>query len=129
MTDVVAIALITGGLGVAGGAMTALVSLRTGAQQRRAERDRLRDEHREADRRVRRDAYALLLIAIEQLDMLTSAYTPPPTLDAFHEFLAHFRAAGVAVRLVDSPAVRDARSAFGAVLDPSSAVRRRTMRL
>jgi hypothetical protein len=117
MSDVVAIALITGGLGLAASGITAFVSIKTGAQQRRAERDRLHDEHREADRRTRRDAYARLLTAIEQLDMLVSAYTPPPTLDGFREFLADFRAAGVAVRLVESPAVHDARAAFGQVLD------------
>jgi hypothetical protein len=82
----------------------------------RADAARLAAEHREADRRVRRDAYARLLSALEQLDMLTSAYTEAPTREDFDAWLREFRSAGVGVRLVESDEVRAARSRVGEVL-------------
>lgn len=117
MSDVVAAALIAASIGVIGNGLTPFVALTATARQSRADADRLRDEHREADRRVRRDAYARLLVALERLDLLTSAYTPPPTVVAYEEWLQEFRAAGVGVRLVESQAVGEARRAVARVLD------------
>lgn len=55
MSEVVWVAVITGGLGLTGTITTGVVALKTSAQQRDADAARLRDRHREDDRRVRRD--------------------------------------------------------------------------
>jgi predicted NAD/FAD-binding protein len=131
MSDVIWAALVA----VVGSGITGLIAYKaasrqadvaiTTAEQRAtvelakvtADNDRLRREHLEADRQVRRDAYQRLLVAIEQFDVLTSAYTPAPDRAALDAWLATFRAAGVSVRLVESESVREARRAVDAVMD------------
>ena len=117
MSDVVAAALIAAGVGVIGYVATVVVALITTGRQTKADADRLRDEHREADRRVRRDAYARMLVAIEALDLLTSRYTDPPTRETFDAWLRDFRAATIDVRLVESPKVVTARRDMGDLID------------
>ncbi len=117
MSDVVAAALIAAGVGVIGNAVTFAVAITTTARQTKADADRLRAEHREDDRRLRRDAYARLLNALERLDAMNSAYIPAPTLDALEAWLMEFRAASVGVQLVASPEVAEARKAIADVLD------------
>lgn len=117
VSDVVAAALIAASVGVIGNALTAFVALTTTARHTRADAARLRDEHREADRRVRRDAYQRLLVTLESLDLLSSHYTAAPTREDFERWLRDSRAAGVGVQLVESSEVRAARKRVGELLD------------
>jgi hypothetical protein len=87
----------------------AAVAIQAEQARHDSEMARLGREHLQADRQVRRDAYANWLTAIERFDTFTSDYTPPPTREALAEWLATFRRTMVHVRLVESPAVKAAR--------------------
>lgn len=108
------------GIAVAGSAITGVIALAgtrfAAIESTRREAQSLRAEHREADRQVRREAYAGFLANIEELDTLTSVLTPDPTLDSWTGWLWRHRTAGVALRLVESPEVREARQGWARVL-------------
>jgi hypothetical protein len=140
MSDTVAAALIAGGVAAVSNVITLLVARRSAGTTERvangqaavtieaertrhgSEMARLERGHLEADRQVRRDAYARLLVTIEKFDTLTSDYTPPPTHAALADWLQDFRAAQVQVQLVESAAVTDARRAFAAAFNELTAI-------
>lgn len=135
MSDVVWAALIAVGGSLATGSVTAFFAYKGASRQAdvaiaaskaqsatelakvAAENDRLRRGHLESDRLLRRDAYRKLILSIEQLDVLTSGLTPPVDRDSLSKWLLESRAAGAEVRLVESEAVRDARRAYGDVIN------------
>src|SRR3954467_7312192 len=79
MSDVIWAAIIA----VAGSGITGTIAFKgaiaSAKESTKRELARLRDEHREADRRVRRDAYVAVLNSGEELDLVTSRFTPEPT--------------------------------------------------
>lgn len=69
-----------------------------------------------SDRRVRREAYTSYLGCVERLDAMVSMYARPAERNHWESWLLEFRAAQVAVRLVESQSVLKARQRFGKLL-------------
>lgn len=116
MEEVIAVALIAGGVSVCGNVATVVVSLRQSA----GELGRLKVGHEEENRRARRDAYARYLSSLEYLDAALSGHTEPLTEEDFTGWLNEFRRALVDVQLVESDDVSAARKAVGKSLDSAS---------
>ena len=83
MSDVVAVAAITGSAAVLTSAITAAVTWRvsrnsSGVELRKveAESERLREEHREAARRTRQNTYCDFIAAYNEFDNLSLLVTP-----------------------------------------------------
>src|SRR4051794_27846210 len=117
MSDVVAAAVIAALLGIAGNGVTAFVTLRVTARQTRADADRLFAEHAEADRRGRREAYAQMLNVLERLDLMFSTYAIESSTEDLDAWLREFRAAAVAVSLVESEVISTRRAELARLLD------------
>jgi hypothetical protein len=121
MSDVIWAAIIA----VAGSGITGTIAFKgaiaSAKESTKRELARLRDEHREADRRVRRDAYVAVLNSWEELDLLTSRFTPEPTRDDFDGWLRGFRASGVGAQVVESEDVKAARKRMGKLVDKLAA--------
>jgi hypothetical protein len=117
MSDILWAAIIAVAGSSITGAIAYFASIRTASEQTRRERARLRDEHRESDRRARRDVYVQYLACVERLDATISMYARPVEREQWETWLYDFRAAQVAVRVVESPAVRDARRELGGMLE------------
>ena len=79
MSDVIWAGAIAGGVGLAGNVVTYLVSKgqrRVELAKVNAEYDRLRQEHREAERSNRQGTYHRTLAVLDRLDMFATGYNP-----------------------------------------------------
>ena len=108
MTDVVAAALIAGGVAVAGNVATVFVALRSAATSIRqtetqadvelakvsAENERLREEHREAERQHRQGTYHRLISALDWLQAAMTRVMPIAEEDFANWWLAYQDLAG-----------------------------------
>lgn len=119
MKDTVAIAMITGGVGIFSNAMLWLAGRRTaGVELRRiaAEAERLRRQHEEVDRHYRRDVYHEMLFSVQKLNLLAGGYSDS-TRDAYDKWLSDFYDVYAKVDLAAPREVRDAMAALDARLE------------
>src|SRR5215217_5440681 len=80
-----------------------------------ADRERLLLEHDEVDRRVRRDAYLALLVALGRLDMYGTGF--PVSEDTFESTVGEVNRTLAAARLAAPATVRDAIDELGVMLN------------
>ena len=121
MSDVVWAAAIAGAVGVAGNITTYVVSRQQAKtaiasakgqsevelEKVRAENERLREEHREAERQNRQGTYHRFLAALDRFDMMATGNTP--ATDAhFSELLGEYNQLYGAIRLFGAEPVRTA---------------------